>query len=143
MLNKEQIFEQNAQIAALKRLSEILDHVSTRVVLVKKTPTNERYTAEYGEDKAYINITDLNTTINIVRAGKKIFHQIVSQTNDVEVKSALSALKDQLALQSKMGPLMSKPGIIGVHTETAKIKFKTLKAQHQTLRVDSANVNLH
>jgi len=139
MSNKEQIFEQSEQqdIAALKKLSGILDHISMRVVLVKGTPTNKRYIAEYGEDKAYINITDSNTIINIFNNGNKTLHCIVSAINSAEIESALATLKDQLALQSKMGPLMSVPGVLDVHTKTLAVKIEALKVQQQTLRANS------
>ena len=109
-------------VTSLDEFVDMLDHISTRVVLVKDDHNEKLYSVEYGKDKAMVSIRGSNAIINVSYNGKLNVNRIV-----LREKPELIKLQKQLELQSKIGPMMSAPGIINVHT-------KTLKVQQQMLR---------
>ena len=127
----------NQYIAALNEVLEILDHVSTHVVLVEDTPSNKRYTAEYNGDKAYIRIMNSNAIINICRGKDGSRRRIELYKTDAETKAALEILQEQLNLQSKLDSIMKPSAIIDVPFKTINVPHQIISVPQRIMRVGS------
>jgi len=127
----------NQYIAALNEVFEILNHVSTHVVLVEDTPASKRYTAEYGGAKAYISIKDTNAIINICYGKGGSRRRIELYKSDADVKEALMKLQEQLNLQSKLDSIMKPSAIIDVPFKTINVPHQIISVPQRIMRVGS------
>ena len=139
MYKIQQILKQDANqdMVVLDKVFDILNHVSTRVVLVEDTPKHKKYSVAYGVDKASIVMTDTQTIIGISCNNQAGHYEIVHSENNLNVKTALEKLQKQLSLQSKLEHIINRDKKIIIQPKTLPVSAKVLEVENKTLRVAS------